>query len=71
MESGALINSMPVRMWYVLADSNGDSNASDGREFVKADMTPEDIVQAEQMVRDWKPGDCPSAEHRLGPSGKT
>ena len=46
-------------MWYALADSNGDSNASDGREFVKADMTPEDIVQAEQMVRDWKPGQCP------------
>ena len=33
----------------------------------RADMTPDEITQAQQMVRDWKPGDCPSAVHRLGP----
>jgi hypothetical protein len=34
-------------------------------------MTESDLAQAEQMVRDWKPGDCPSAEHRLGPPSET
>lgn len=52
-------------MWYELAVLNGDSTAVAGRGYVAADMTAEEIAQAEQMVRDWKPGDCPSAEHRL------
>ena len=51
-------------MWYTLA-------ASSGKEYVAAVMTPDEVAQAEQMVRDWKPGDCPSAEHRLGMPGKT
>jgi hypothetical protein len=56
-------------MWYTLADSNGDSTSNAQREYIIADMTPDEIVQAEQMVRDWKPGDCPSTEHRLGVLG--
>jgi len=56
-------------MWYTLSDSNGNSDALRIREYTVRDMTPEEIGQAEQMVRDWKPGDCPSAEHRLGLPG--
>jgi len=60
-------------MWYTLAYSNGNSDALRIRGYIVryARMTPDEIVQAEQMARDWKPGDCPSAEHRPGPSGET
>jgi hypothetical protein len=51
-------------MWYTLAGSIGDPIAADRRRFI-ASMTSADIAKAERMVRDWKPGDCPSAEHRL------
>ena len=56
-------------MWYTLADSNGGSAADGARDQVVPDMTADEITQAEQMVRNWKPGDCPSAEHRLGVRG--
>ncbi len=56
-------------MWYTLSDANGNPDALRIRAYTVRDMTPEEIGQAEQMVRDWKPGDCPSAEHRLGPPG--
>jgi len=56
-------------MWYTLAASNGNSRAETLRGYVAAEMTPEEISQAEQMARDWTPGDCPSAERRLGLPG--
>lgn len=52
-------------MWYTLADKHGDQSGLWLRGFVETDMTAEQISQAEQMVHEWKPGDCPSAEHRL------
>lgn len=54
-------------MWYTLAESNGDN----ARYSLAVDMSPDEIAQAEQMARDWKPGDCPSAEHRLGQPADT
>jgi hypothetical protein len=56
-------------MWYGLAASNGSTVALTLREFAEADMTPDEITQAKQMIRDWKLGDYPSAEHRLGGAG--
>ena len=53
-------------MWYLLASPAGRQPA----QTLADEMTPSQIAQAEQMARDWKPGDCPSAEHRLGPSRK-
>lgn len=48
-------------MWYTLAAENGDSDAVRHREYViSADMTPRQIMEAEQMARNWKPGDCPN-----------
>jgi hypothetical protein len=58
-------------MWYTLAGANGSPVALHLREYVARDMTSTDITKAEQMTRDWKPGDCPSAEHRLGMPGET
>jgi len=56
-------------MWYTLADRNGHTEALSYRNALTTFMSPEEVAQAEQMVRDWQPGDCPSAEHRLGPLG--
>jgi hypothetical protein len=70
-EIGIEPNNRIAFMWYELAVLNGDSTAVAGRGYVAADMTAEEIAQAEQMVRDWKPGDCPSAENRLGAPGET
>lgn len=58
-------------MWYTLSDSNGNSVALRIRGYTVRDMSPGEIAEAEQMVRDWKPGDCPSSEHRLGMPGET
>ena len=52
-------------MWYALAAENGDKVARKMREHLEAEMTEKEIQQAKEMVRNWKPGDCPSAKHRL------
>ncbi len=71
-EVGIRPDNRAAYMWFTLADANGNLSALSQREgSLKADMTPEEIGQAEQMVRDWKPGDCQSAEHRLGVPGET
>ena len=71
-ETGIRPDKRIAYMWYTLADSNGNSDALRMRgHIVRYErMTKGEIAQAEQMARDWKPGDCPSAEHRLGPPGK-
>ncbi len=47
-------------MWYTLAISNGDESALDDRIYYVAELLTEtEVAQAEQMARDWKPGDCP------------
>ena len=58
-------------MWYTLAEANGEQYARYALDSLTTHMTSEEILQAEQMVRDWKPGDCPSKEHRLEPRGET
>jgi len=53
-------------MWYTLAVATGGESTRQARDFYVAELLTEvEISQAEQMARDWKPGDCPSAEHRL------
>jgi hypothetical protein len=57
-------------MWFALAATGGATARQLPTESWGASvLTMEEIAQAEQMTRDWKPGDCPSAEHRLGVSG--
>jgi hypothetical protein len=58
-------------MWYALAGADGAKEALTQREYVINDMRDAQIHQAVQMARDWKPGDCPSAEHRLSVPGET
>jgi TPR repeat protein len=59
-------------MWYTLAVSTGDRSTRNARDYYVAKLlTNVEISQAEQMARDWKPGDCPSEEHRFGVPGGT
>jgi hypothetical protein len=58
-------------MWYILAAASGNSSEDESRESVAEEMTSDEIFQAEQMARDWKPGDCPTVEHRLSVPGET
>ena len=66
-ETGIRPDNRVAYMWYTLAFMFGNSDALQMRGTLAEDMTPAEIEQAEQMVRDWKPGDCPSSEYRLGP----
>jgi TPR repeat protein len=59
-------------MWYTLAVSTGGESTRHARDYYVAELLTEvEISQAEQMARDWKPEDCPSAEHRLSVPGET
>ena len=40
-------------MYFNLAASNGHPGASSRRDEVQAQMTPEAIVRAQKMARDW------------------
>ena len=71
-KAGVQPDSQIAYMWYTLAVSNGDESTLSARDYYVAELlTDNEIAQAKQMARDWKPGDCPSAEHRLGPPGET
>ncbi len=57
-------------MWYTLAITNGDKSALTVRDYhVAKTLSDNEIAQANQMAREWKPGDCPSADSRLPTSG--
>jgi hypothetical protein len=59
-------------MWYTLAVSTGGESMRHARNYYIAELlTDVEISQAERMARDWKPGDCPSTEKRLGLPGET
>ena len=47
-------NDRVAYMWYTLA------GVFDSRRTVAEEMTSEEIAEAKQMARDWKPGQCPS-----------
>ena len=47
-------------MWFTLAVEGGDTEAKRHRYSVAPEMTSVEIAEAEQMARDWKPGQCPA-----------
>jgi len=42
-------------MWYSLATSNGHPTASGFRDDLAKKMTPDQIAEAERLVKEWKP----------------
>ena len=65
-------NDKTAYMWFEVAAASGATPAqSPYKSWGAHVLTTTEIYQAEQMAHDWKPGDCPSAEHRLPPPGET
>lgn len=55
-------NNRLAYMWYTLAASPGE-RAVNSRDVLLAEMTPEEVEDAMQMVHNWKPGQCPGPSH--------
>lgn len=47
-------------MWYRLAEENKALGAIEGRQHMSTRLSHEELIEAEQMAHDWKPGQCPS-----------
>jgi len=45
-------------MWYTLAAVNGEDTV-DSRSITAEDMTDEELTEAQEMARSWRPGQCP------------
>ena len=45
-------------MWYSLAASNGYGYSAAHNDLVAAQMTAEQIAEAERLVEEWEPGEC-------------
>ena len=44
-----------AHMWWNLSDSNGNKNAIENRDIIEKRMTPQQIEEAQEMARNWKP----------------
>jgi uncharacterized protein len=42
-------------MWWNLSASNGDKLGASNRKRIERKMTPQQIEQAQEMARNWKP----------------
>ncbi|MFQ5915995.1 MAG: tetratricopeptide repeat protein [Nitrospinota bacterium] len=45
-------------MWYSLAASNGHESAAALKDQLAKKMTPDQVAEAERLVKEWKPGPC-------------
>lgn len=67
-EVGIRASNRVAYAWYTLAAAGGDTKAESARQQDLApSMTPAEIVDAQRIAGEWKPGDCPSADNRLPP----
>jgi TPR repeat protein len=41
--------------WYNLAAAQGEKIASNNRDSIAKEMTPEQIAEAQKLAREWKP----------------
>jgi hypothetical protein len=56
---GAKIDLRKAYVWYSLADKSGSDNWDVWElRSVKNEMTPDELTEAEQMLADWRPGQC-------------
>jgi TPR repeat protein len=44
-----------AHMWFNLAAAQGDEDGKQGRDLVAGKMTPQQIAQAQELARNWKP----------------
>ena len=48
-------NYVQAHMWYNLAAAQGDAEGTKNRDLVAKKMTPQQIAQAQELARNWKP----------------
>jgi TPR repeat protein len=53
--SGVPKNYMEAYKWLTLAAAQGDAKAAEGRDLLRAEMTPAFIAEAERLAAEWKP----------------
>ncbi len=71
-EIGVRPDNQIAYMWFAVAEARGATAAQLPNPGWRASvLTADERAQAEQMARDWKPGDCPSKEHRFGQAEET
>ena len=44
-----------AHMWFSLAAANGMDAAANARDRLEAQMTPDQIAEAQRLAREWKP----------------
>ena len=54
-----------AHMWANLGASNGNKNAIKGRNMVEKKMSKQQITQAQEMARNWKPNKRTTYKHGL------
>jgi S1-C subfamily serine protease len=54
---GVLKDYVLAYMWINLGSSNGNKNAVEMRTILEKEMTPSQIEKAQEMARNWKPGE--------------
>jgi hypothetical protein len=42
-------------MWFNLGAAQGNEDAAMGRDIIAAAMTPDQLGEAQQLAREWKP----------------
>jgi uncharacterized protein len=52
---GVPVDNVKAYLWYDLAASQGGMNDADKREQIAKKLTPEQIVEAKKLAREWKP----------------
>ncbi len=52
---GVLQDYVLAHMWLNLAAAQGDDDAKKARDLLASKMTPEQIAEAQQLAREWKP----------------
>jgi len=52
---GVLRDFVQAQKWYILAGADGNKDAATLRDALAKQMTPAQIVEAQQLAREWKP----------------
>ena len=48
-------NDVQAHKWFKLASTQGDAEGTKNRDIVEKRMTPQQIAQAEELARNWRP----------------
>ena len=52
---GVPADNVQAYFWYDLAAARGEENAAEKRDLIAKKLTPDELVEAQKLVREWKP----------------